>query len=160
MHFWLADKIKTQNFSDDGTAVRTVRQYAGATTIHGIPYILEEGRLACERVLWVLLVLGSLIFALWFSANIYRTWEDDPVLTSVSTTGFPIQKMEYPSITICAQGAVNEVVGKKVSFWGEITDVLCNILLFIVIFIPIYPTSPWPFYRCCHLLPICKVLGG
>ena len=89
-----------------------MHQYADATTIHGIPYIFEEGRLAVERLLWILIVLGATAFSVFFSYRIWEGWQEDPVLTSVSTTGYPIELMEYPSITICAQGAVNEVVGK------------------------------------------------
>ena len=57
-------------------------------------------------------------FAIVLSVQIYIGWQADPVLTSVSTTGYDIQKMEYPAITICAQGSVNEVVGneKRVTF--------------------------------------------
>ena len=70
----------------------------------------------------VVLVALSLWFAISLSVNIYNSWQEDPVLTSVSTTGYSIQEMEYPSITICAQGAVNEVVGE-----------VFEILLFMII---------------------------
>ena len=53
--------------------------------------------------------------AILFSAQIYTDWKNDPVLTTIGTTGLDIQKMEYPSITICAQGAVNEIIGKRLT---------------------------------------------
>ena len=37
------------------------------------------------------------------SENAYKSWEDNPILTTVSTTAFPIHSLEYPAITICGQ---------------------------------------------------------
>ena len=88
-------------------------QYGAATTIHGIQYIFEPERFSCERLLWVVLVGIGMGVAILFSAQIYTDWKNDPVLTTIGTTGLDIQKMEYPSITICAQGAVNEIIGKR-----------------------------------------------
>ena len=44
----------------------------------------------------------------------YNDWQDNPVLTSVSTTAMPIAEIEFPAITICGQGSIAEVsFGKK-----------------------------------------------
>ena len=104
--------------SDDsnGPVSKTLVQYGGSTTIHGIPYILEEGRRPFERLLWIGLVIGGVWVACQLSIEIYKGWMEDPVVTSLSTTGYEIQNMEFPSITICGQGRVDEVIGKKCSF--------------------------------------------
>ena len=39
----------------------------------------------------------------------YNDWQDNPVLTTVSTTAMPISEIEFPAITICGQGSVSEV---------------------------------------------------
>ena len=39
----------------------------------------------------------------------YNEWQENPVLTTVSTTGKPIKDIEFPAITICSQGAIKEV---------------------------------------------------
>ena len=39
----------------------------------------------------------------------YNNWQDNPVLTSVSTTAMPIAEIEFPAITICGQGSIAEV---------------------------------------------------
>ena len=104
--------------SDDsnGPVSKTLVQYGGSTTIHGIPYILEEGRRPFERILWLGLVIGGIWVACQLSIEIYKGWMEDPVVTSLSTTGYEIQNMEFPSITICGQGRVDEVIGKKFSW--------------------------------------------
>ena len=40
----------------------------------------------------------------------YVEWQDNPVLTSVQTTGLPISEIEFPAITICGQGSIYEVI--------------------------------------------------
>ena len=35
----------------------------------------------------------------------YETWQDNPVLTSLHTTGLPISEIDFPAITICGQGS-------------------------------------------------------
>ena len=39
----------------------TVNEYAAATTAHGIAYIFEHGRLAIERVFWIIVVIFALV---------------------------------------------------------------------------------------------------
>ena len=76
--------------------------------------MLEEGRSIADRVLWIVLIgLGS-AFATYGSMKIYQDWQSNPVITSVSTTGFDIREIEYPAITICSQGDVNEALGKSI----------------------------------------------
>ena len=39
----------------------------------------------------------------------YTAWQDNPVLTTVKSTSYPVNKVEFPALTICGQGS-NEVV--------------------------------------------------
>ena len=77
--------------------------------------MLEEGRSIADRFLWIILIGLGAAFATYVSMNIYRDWKSNQVITSVSTTGFDIREIEYPAITICSQGDVNEVLGKLLS---------------------------------------------
>ena len=91
---------------------KTLKDYGEATTIHGIPYVLEGGRNPFERLLWLVVIGIGICIALYFSLDIYDDWQANKVLTTVSTTGYDIANMEYPSITICAQGSVKEITGE------------------------------------------------
>ena len=97
--------------SKKGQIPRTLVEYGGATTIHGIPYILEDGRQLFERVLWVVLVTVCAFGSLCFTIEIYQNWDEDPITTTIGTTEYDIGNLEYPSITICAQGSVKEIIG-------------------------------------------------
>ena len=46
------------------------------------------------------------------SKNAYKAWEDNPILTTVSTTAYPIHKLEYPAITICGQGMATDTLDR------------------------------------------------
>ena len=88
----------------------TIKEYALSSTIHGIGYIFETNRLIFERLLWIIVLIVAVLIGTLLSIYTYKSWQDDPILTSVGTTGFPIEKIEFPSITICGQGYINEVV--------------------------------------------------
>ena len=101
----------TDSDDNDGPVSKTLKDYGGATTLHGIPYILEDGRKVFERFLWVVLVIASFTYTSHNSYKIYQDWQNSPVTTTIGTTGLNIAKIDYPSITICAQGSVKEITG-------------------------------------------------
>ena len=89
---------------------RTLKEYSSASTTHGIAYVFEDDRLILERVLWVIVIIIAIFFAASLSITAYKNWQDDPVITSVGTTGLPIETVTFPSITICAQGSAKDIV--------------------------------------------------
>jgi len=44
------------------------------------------------------------------SVEAYNDWQDNPVITTVGTTAYPIQKIEFPAVTICGQGNNEEIL--------------------------------------------------
>ena len=106
------EKQVQENDRKRGPLTKTLVEYGGSTTIHGLPYILEDGRLLLERVLWVVLVTLGAILSLYSTYGIYKDWDENPIITTVGTTEYDIQQIEFPSITICAQGSVTEIIGK------------------------------------------------
>ena len=44
------------------------------------------------------------------SQDAWHSWQDSPVLTTVGTTAHPIYKIDFPAITICSQGLVQQVI--------------------------------------------------
>ena len=97
--------------SKKGPISKTLVEYGGATTIHGISYILEDGRQLFERVVWVVLVTFCALVSLSSTIEIYQNWDEDPITTTIGTTEYDIGNLEYPSVTICAQGSVKEIIG-------------------------------------------------
>ena len=95
--------------------------YSRASTVHGVYYIFEKGRWAVERILWGIVVIIAIALAIYWSITAYNKWRDDPIITTISTNGLPIQRIPFPSITICAQGNIDLV-------WVlNILPIKCNI---------------------------------
>ena len=99
-------KIQLVNAMDKnkkGPVGKTAQQYSESTTIHGIQYIFENDKFMFDRILWILIVICGIFFAVYLSVLAHVEWKNNPVLTTVATTGFPIEKIDFPAITICAQ---------------------------------------------------------
>ena len=105
-----ADENDVDENKTKGSISRTAYEYAEVATTHGIYYIFEKGRLVFERVFWVIVVILALVFAIGLSIQAYSAWKENPVLTSVGTTGHPIEQVSFPSITVCPQGSANKVI--------------------------------------------------
>ena len=101
------------NYSDDEAPVsRTAQQYGGATTIHGIPYILDKDRHPLEKLLWIIFVSIGVSLIIYLSESIWSDYKKNPVITSVETTGYNIENIDFPAVTICAQGSMQKVTGR------------------------------------------------
>ena len=106
------DDYTDNRFKTSRPLSKTLFEYANAATTHGIFYIFESGRWILERIFWVIVVIIAILLAVTWSWWAYDKWEDEPMLTTIATTGLPIQTIPFPSITICAQGEVKNT--KKV----------------------------------------------
>ena len=78
--------------------------YGRVSTVHGVFYVFEQGRWAVERVAWILIIFVAIFLAVWWSLVAYGRWQDDPITITMATNALPIQKVPFPSITICPQG--------------------------------------------------------
>ena len=86
---------------------KTAKEYSQSTTIHGFAYIGEDDLFTFERIIWICIVCLGVFLAIYMSVSAYVEWKNNPVLTSVATTGFPIEKVDFPAITICTQVRTN-----------------------------------------------------
>ena len=58
---------------------RTAKEYASHSTIHGIAYIFDGEVDKLGRCLWLLVVLGFLALASYFTANSWMQWREEQV---------------------------------------------------------------------------------
>ena len=97
--------------NDEGPIGKTAKQYGGATTIHGIPYILDKDRHPLEKLLWIIFVSIGVSLIIYLSESIWSNYQKNPIITSVETTGYNIENIDFPAVTICAQGSMQKVTG-------------------------------------------------
>ena len=81
----------------------TFIEYCDITTIHGFVYLFKNGLSVFERLLWIIIISVGMIYTVKFSNNIINDWNENHVLTTVATTGKPVNEIEFPAITICAE---------------------------------------------------------
>ena len=80
---------KTDSDEDEMRATsslcNTWADYTNSSSLHGVPYIRAPNR--CDRVLWLAIVLVALVSAIYGSVTAYNDWQNQPILTSLETTG-------------------------------------------------------------------------
>ena len=121
------------------TAMNFLSEYSSRTTVHGLSYIYDSTSSLLDRCLWLAICLSFAFLAVFMSAKAYIDWHDDPVTTTLLTTGRkiiylwyrlswndlrviftfynsswffigkPIGEIQHPSITICSQGWIPSV---------------------------------------------------
>ena len=84
---------------------KTLTDFAENTTIHGIGYIFNTFLPFIERCLWTVAFGFFACLAIYWSAQMAVEWHDDPVITTVKSTGRnklvfhkPIENIKLQSI--------------------------------------------------------------
>ena len=96
---------KFSNFSS------SLQNYGSYATVHGLSYVFSRDSKIPEKIFWIIFIIIGSIFATWWSANIFASWKLDPVLTTIDDFAYPIEKIKFPSITICPQGSDDSILG-------------------------------------------------
>ena len=50
------------------------------------------------------------ISSIFSTVQTYKEWKENPIMTTVNTTAYPIKNIDFPAITICSQGASKDVM--------------------------------------------------
>lgn len=62
-------------------------EYSKNTSLHGMPYMMGTALKIWERVVWCLVFLTCIVVVIIWITVAYKEWEDQPVITTVKTTG-------------------------------------------------------------------------
>ena len=49
-------------------------------------------------------------YSIYSTCKTYIEWQANPTITTINTTAYPIENIEFPAITICSQGAAKNVM--------------------------------------------------
>ena len=79
---------KLSALSDSSTIVAsTVHDFAAVATAHGINYVFDKKLGKIERLVWLVVCCFCIVEAIIWSKQAYDEWRDEPIITSVKTTG-------------------------------------------------------------------------
>ena len=81
-----------------------LQEYGQTSTVAGLHYAFEPKQSRLANVIWILLILTLTSLGVYVSIKSYIQWQEEPVVTTVTTTGLPISEVPFPSVVICAQG--------------------------------------------------------
>ena len=63
--------------------IRTTKDYANQSSIHGIGYIFDQKLGVCDRLLWLMVVLAFLSLATYLTWNTWIQWREEQVVMSL-----------------------------------------------------------------------------
>ena len=90
--------------------VKTAKEFSSVTTIHGISYVASKDHSTFARAFWIMAVMISMIGTTYQVVSMWTLWGDSPVITTLETISLPIEKIRFPSVTLCPQGSVMDVL--------------------------------------------------
>ena len=74
-------------------ALKIVKDYSEYSSVQGVIYIFQANQTLLGRMFWILVVVLMLMLGSYWSVAAYNSWQDNPVLTTVTTTAFPVTKV-------------------------------------------------------------------
>ena len=105
---------------------RNFTEYTSRSTIHGIGYIYDQKLGLLDRALWLVIVTSCMSTAMWMINSSYNTWQNNQVITPLKTRTKPVSELEFPAVTICADGQhmglVEKVLYNNFIKWKEQND--------------------------------------
>lgn len=84
------------------------REFCSNSTIHGISYIGSKRQSICEKFWWILVILVSLYGCGNLIDNIYRKWEENPVIITFDEKHTAVWEIPFPAVTICPESKVKK----------------------------------------------------
>ena len=88
----------------------TLHEYSSVSTIHGLRYLSDRKHSACGRAFWIISVAIALSSTSFQVVNIWNEWFEDPVVTSLNTISLPVEKIDFPAVTLCPQGSTADIM--------------------------------------------------
>ena len=93
----LRPKYLLTNLADRAKKVQAIKglllDYTDRSTIQGLNYIFNPDQTWIGRIFWTLVVAFMLILGLYWCYQLYDDWRSNPVLTTIRTTGLPVEKV-------------------------------------------------------------------
>ena len=87
-HLWIdMSKKEKLGFHPKKAITQTAKEYGSQATVHGINYVSDSSSPLLDRCLWLVVVVIFSMSGIILSLQSYYDWQDDPVITTVATTG-------------------------------------------------------------------------
>ena len=95
----------------------TAKEFSRVTTVHGLYYLSSSSSWA--KIFWIIAVAVAIIGTSIQVMSIWKLRYDSPVITQLETISLPIDKINFPAVTICPQGFISSVMDTKLFYQFE-----------------------------------------
>ena len=92
---------------EDGDDDVGLREYCEQTTLHGWLYLATTSQRRFWRVVWTIIVFGSVGVALAFVYKAAEEFTKATVVTTIHSTTEPLSEVYFPAVTVCNINQVN-----------------------------------------------------
>uniref|UniRef100_A0A182J6D0 Uncharacterized protein n=1 Tax=Anopheles atroparvus TaxID=41427 RepID=A0A182J6D0_ANOAO len=119
-------ELKAINAWDKGNFRRGIKslflEYCSNSSVHGVRYFGCKRRTAFEKVWWVVVFLLSVYGCGRLIQNIYRKWEQTPVIVSFAEKSTPVWQIPFPAVTICPETKARYKYLNFTDVYGQMND--------------------------------------
>ena len=74
--------------------------YLSETTVHGFRYIVQ-GNNTFERLFWILVIISGFLMSGHIIRSSFLEWDTTPLQTTVEKVSLPVERLDFPAITVC-----------------------------------------------------------
>lgn len=100
--------------------VKTATEFCEVSTTHGLYYIFERKFGQLSQLFWIVTCVTLFSISMFLISSAVRNYHETPTITSVFSTGHPVRKMDFPSITMCGLGMVEDILNAAIWVQAEI----------------------------------------
>ena len=87
-----------------------LNDFTRQSTIAGLHHVAKNEESTLRKIIWLLSIVLLAFLGVFVSVQNYLDWKNEPVLTTVASTGYPVSGIPFPSVVICSQGIDMETV--------------------------------------------------
>ena len=88
-----------------------IKDYSEYSSVQGILYIFQSKQTTFGKIFWSAVVFLMIVLGCYWSLIAYNDWVNNPVVTTINTTAYPVGNLDFPAVTICAQGTNEDILG-------------------------------------------------
>ena len=103
-------KRRNKSMTKMEAIVKDAKEFSSTTTVHGISYLASSNQSIASKTFWMVTVILAIIGTSYQVVSMWCLWGEFPVITTLDTISYPIEKIEFPAVTLCPQGSVLEIM--------------------------------------------------
>ncbi|XP_039275321.1 pickpocket protein 28-like [Nilaparvata lugens] len=114
----------------------TLKFFLKNSSLHGMKYVGDEQKHWFERLAWCILIGAFAAFPIKTVIDIWKTWQDTPVIITTVSRPFTISKLPVPAITYCQDFLIStdtrNGITNGMNMTKEDKTILCGVMTIVL----------------------------